>query len=99
MRPLRYTLAKGRMVKITRPLFGDTASGRVGDIGAFRTRNGNAEFIKLAVGNDAHTPKQLQLRACFAAAKTAHAALPSSTRGPWVLFWAQWLIDHPDCLS
>jgi hypothetical protein len=87
------------MVKVTRPLFSDSATGKLGDIGAFRRAKSGAQFIPLTVPTDRQTEKQLRLRACFSAAKAAHAALPQNSRPKWGVYWRQWLLDHPACQS
>ncbi len=96
------------MVKVVRPLFSDSASGRIGDIGTFRMSRNGPQFMALAEPVDRRTPRQLALRACFAAAKRAHSLIPPTTFyagnrswkriiPTWPDFWAQWRIDHPEC--
>jgi hypothetical protein len=96
------------MVKVTRPLFSDTAHGSFADIGTFRRGRHGPEFIKIGGGGGIQPERQERLKACFAEAKAAHAQLPKIKvrRGnywrwiietPWPEFWAQWRIDHPEC--
>lgn len=92
------------MTKVTRPLYGDTARGNIGDIGTFRMGRYGAEFIQLARGGGGHTAEQERLRECFRQAKAAHSAIPPTPDEsgahrvpPWTDFWRQWLIDHPGC--
>lgn len=96
------------MVKVVRPLFSDSARGRVADIGSFRMGRHGPEFIAQGRPTDRPTPRMLARRACFAAAKAAHSAIPPTgymvgnrvryRRVPdWPTFWRQWLVDHPEC--
>lgn len=96
------------MTKVTRPLFGDTARGNIGDLGTFRMGRYGPEFIAIARGTGGHSDAQLRLRDCFRAAKAAHSAIPPTpyesdgTSGThripaWPDFWRQWLIDHSEC--
>jgi hypothetical protein len=85
------------MVKVVRPLFSDSARGRIADIGSFRMSRHGPQFIAQAQPVDRRTPPQLTLRGCFAQAKAAHAALPEDNRPRWPAFWRQWLQDHPEC--
>lgn len=98
------------MTRVFSPLFGTAASGRVGTLGSMRTRGGKTQFIQQAKGLGGRTAAQQRLRACFAAAKAAHSALPIEThyvgdvpyhyRTPaWPDFWRQWLADHEDCTA
>jgi len=94
------------MVKVVRPLFSDSAYGQIGNIGSFRRGRHGPEFIAQGQPTDRQTPRQLQLRARFAAAKAAHSAIPVTDymegeeiryhRIPaWADFWAAWIIEHP----
>lgn len=96
------------MVKVVRPLFSDSARGRIADIGSFRMSRNGPQFIAQAQPTDNPNPAQLTRRACFAQAKAAHSAIPPTAfwdgqrttwrRVPdWPSFWRQWLIDHPEC--
>ncbi|WP_262967068.1 hypothetical protein [Methylobacter psychrophilus] len=85
------------MVKVTRPLFADSAKGNLGNIGAFRRGQTGPQFIPLTVPTDRKTAKQLRLRACFSVAKKAHAAIPSGSRPRWGIYWRQYLQEHPGC--
>ena len=87
------------MVKITRPLFSDSATGNIGNIGTFRRGQTGPQFIPLSRPTDRKTAKQLRLRACFSVAKKAHAGLPKATRPNWGDYWRQYLQDHPGCSS
>jgi len=87
------------MVKVVRPLFSDSAVGRIGNIGAFRRSKDGTQFIPITTPTDRKTVKQLQLRACFSAAKKAHADVPRQYRIDWPVYWRQWLVDHPGCRS
>jgi len=97
------------MTRVTGPLFGTAAVGRIDDIGSFRMGRHGPEFIQQAKGSGGNTDAQQRLRTCFAEAKAAHSAITPTSywdgdrtryhRIPdWPTFWAQWLIDHPDCL-
>jgi len=83
------------MVRITRPLFSDFATGKIADIGTFRMGKHGAQFMAITHPVDRKTPKQLALRACFKAARAAWLALPAHDREPWGDFWRSWLITHP----
>ena len=96
------------MVKVVRPLFSDSAHGRIADIGSFRMSRNGPQFIAQAQPRDNPTPGQLTRRECFKLAKAAHSAIeptgfPNGTgtifrRVPdWPTFWRQWLLDHPEC--
>lgn len=96
------------MTRITGPLFGTTAKGQVGDLGYFRDGPRGPEFVAGKPPTYTATPAQLAMRACFAAAKAAHSALPPTRvwvknryryfiLPAWPAFWVQWLIDHPEC--
>lgn len=96
------------MTRVTRPLFGATARGNLGDLGTFRMGRYGPEFITIARGTGGRTPQQQRLRSCFSAAKAAHSAIAPVFwesdgksgwhRIPsWPEFWQQWLIDHPEC--
>lgn len=96
------------MVKVVRPLFSDSARGRIADIGSFRMSRNGPQFIAQAQPTDRPTAQQLTRRICFAQAKAAHSAIPPTgysvgnrtryRRIPdWPSFWRQWLIDHPAC--
>ena len=96
------------MVKVVRPLFSDSARGRIADIGSFRMSRNGPQFIAQAQPTDNPNPAQLTRRACFAQAKAAHSAIPPTAymvgnvtrykRIPdWPSFWRQWLLDHPEC--
>jgi len=94
------------MVRVTRPLFADSARGRLSDLGSFRMGRHGAELIKQGGGGGQQPEQQERLKAEFAAAKAAHAASPThevKRQGayvqihdtPWPQFWDQWRIDHP----
>lgn len=96
------------MVKVVRPLFSDSARGRIADIGSFRMSRHGPQFIAQAQPTDNPTPGQLARRECFKLAKAAHAAIPPTAymvgnvtkykRIPdWPTFWRQWLQNHPEC--
>lgn len=96
------------MVKVIRPLFSDSATGRIGEIGTYRMSRNGPQFMLLAKPTDRQTIRQMQLRACFRAAKKAHSQIPPTEfwngrrtvyrRVPaWAVFWAQWRAEHPDC--
>lgn len=96
------------MAKVEQPLFGDSAVGKIGNIGTFRQGRHGPEFIKIAKGSGGNTETQQRQRACFAAAKAAHSQIVPTLiateprkiyrRFPdWPTFWAQWLAEHPEC--
>ena len=96
------------MVKVVRPLFSDSARGRIADIGSFRMSRHGPQFIAQAQQVDNPTPGQLARRECFKLAKAAHSAIEPTVfwdgqtttrrRVPdWPSFWRQWLQDHPEC--
>jgi len=96
------------MTKVTSPLFGAEAHGRIGEIGSFRRGRHGPEFIQHPKTRKVEAGPQPIIRACFQAAKAAHSAIPPirikigdrwvKVRLPrWPEFWRQWLIDHPEC--
>jgi hypothetical protein len=85
------------MVKLTRPLFADSAFGQVGSLGAFRRGRHGAQFMVLSVPTDRKSPKQLALRACFKTARQQWQALDKSKRSPWGVYWRQYLANHAEC--
>ena len=85
------------MVKVVRPLFSDSARGRIADIGSFRMSRNGPQFIAQAQPRDNPTPAQRTRRDWFRTAKAAHSAQPKETRPAWPSFWRQWLLDHPEC--
>lgn len=96
------------MTKVTRPLFGERASGNIADIGTFRMGRHGPEFIRIAKTDKPATARQRQFRDCFKAARAAWIALPIKIkyvdnkpveyRDPeWIPFWNNWLAEHPDC--
>lgn len=98
------------MTKVSSPLFGTSATGKIGAIGTFRMGRHGPEFIAIAKGSGGWTEPQDRLRACFTAAKAAHSLIEPtryqvgkrwySHRIPaWSDFWRQWLIDHPECTA
>jgi hypothetical protein len=96
------------MAKVTRPLFSDSANGRIADIGSFRMSSHGPQFIRQAEQPRKPNPEQAKLNACFAEAKRAHSAIPPQKhkvgniwyeyRTPdWPTFWRNWLATHPEC--
>ena len=96
------------VLKLDSPLFGDTARGTIRGFGTFRTTTAGTHLVTNARGNRTSVGATTNLRACFASAKAAHAALPLTwtkiggrwhgRRVPdWPAFWLQWLIDNPGC--
>ena len=96
------------MVKVVRPLFSDSARGRIADIGSFRMSRHGPQFIAQAQPTDNPTPGQRARRECFRLAKAAHSAIAPSwvnVNGEWVkrrvpdwpTYWRQWISDHPEC--
>ena len=96
------------MTKITGPLFGTSAKGQVGDIGYFRDGPRGPQFVAGKLPAYTSTPAQQTVRDCFAAAKAVHSAIKPTRIGTtyparylilptWPVFWAQWLVDHPEC--
>lgn len=87
------------MVKITRPLFADAATGKIGDIGAFRNGQHGPEFMVISTPIDRKTPKQVGIRTCFKTAIKTWALLNRKTRPSWQVYWRTWLSNHPECKS
>ena len=96
------------MPKVTGPLFGTSAHGRVINAGSFRRRGETTIFQRLPPYPGEATPKQAAIRACFAAARTAWAASPQRywwASGvlhheyitPWAVWWDDWRANHPEC--
>lgn len=94
------------MTKIIRPLFGNTATGRVADIGSFRASPSGPQFIRQARNPHPRSPAQQTQAQRFRTARAAWMALPLQNiqdgnktikrRIPdWPTFWRQWLVDHP----
>ena len=84
------------MVKITRPLFADAATGKIGDIGTFRNGQHGPEFMVISTPIDRKTPKQVGIRTCFKTAIKTWATLNRTTRPSWQAYWRTWLTHHPE---
>lgn len=96
------------MTKVTGPLFGTQATGKIGPLGAFRAGRHGPEFVAPQDPTRRKATPPRPIHACFAAAKAAHSAITPtpywngiewrSHRLPsFPDFWRQWLIDHPEC--
>lgn len=96
------------MTKVHSPLFGESAVGRIGNIGTFRMGRHGPEFIRQAQGVARRTDAQARIRECFQEAKAAHSLIEPTRfkigdqwyehRIPlWADFWRQWILDHPEC--
>ena len=85
------------MVKITRPLFADAATGKIGDIGTFRKGQHGPEFMVISTPIDRKTPQQIGIRTCFKTAIKTWATLNRTTRPSWQAYWRTWLTQHPEC--
>ena len=83
------------MVRIINPLFSQSATGKIADIGTFRMAKTGPQFMAITQPVDRKTSKQLALRACFKAARAAWLAVDPHDRESWGDFWRSWLITHP----
>lgn len=84
------------MVKVTRPLFSDAASGKVGGIGSFRNSPKGAQFITITRPVDRKTDSQNQIRNQFKTALLAWSLLDKHSLPTWPDYWRTWLIDHSE---
>ena len=83
------------MVKITRPLFSDNATGKIGGIGSFRNSPKGAQFIRITRPVDRKTDPQNRIRNQFKTALLAWSLLDKPSRPTWPDYWRTWLTTHP----
>jgi hypothetical protein len=85
------------MVRITGPLFGTCATGKVAGVGSFRKTATGVSLVKAPPMSRTPTVEQRRIQECIAAAMRSWAGIHKYTRPFWPNYWAQWQIDHPEC--
>ncbi len=95
-------------VKINRPLYGDSATGVVKNLGRFIRKNGAIYLTDEKKKNRIADNLPLSMQSCLSIAKKEHALIPKTSvviNGKttlriiptWPDYWAQYLIDNPSC--
>lgn len=87
------------MVKLVRPLFGDTARGKVKGVGVFRQSKHGPQLIGKAKPRDPKTPAQQNCRYCHKIMREAWLkkpieTFPNGSKGrypPWGEWYRYWL--------
>ena len=85
------------MARITGPLFGTCATGKVAGVGSFRKHAGGVSMVPAPPMSRTPTVEQRRIQECIAAAMRTWSSMHVYTRGYWPNFWWQWQQDHPEC--
>jgi len=96
-------------IKITRPLFADSAKGRIRSVGKFIEKNGKTYLVSQKKNTSLSKNLPEAMSNCLGIAKKLHSEIPPTqviVGGQFVMriipiwseYWAQYLIDNPSCL-
>lgn len=96
------------MPKVTGPLFGTSAHGKVPGVGSFRRTPTGVVFQKEGPPAPPPTARQITMRNCMSEARRAWAVSPKYVRyigghaywfyvTEWPTWWSNWRLDHPEC--
>ncbi len=96
-------------VKITRPLFADSAKSTIRSVGKYVIKNGQSYIISEKKNPALAKNLPESMSDCLAQAKKLHSLIPPTQVNvsgklvmriipKWADYWSQYLIDNPACI-
>lgn len=77
-------------MRLRRPLYADSARGKIAGIGGYYTKNGVARLSRPRRITAPRTPAQIAQQDRMRAARAAFAAQGGGTNAEWVAFFQSW---------